>query len=122
MTDKAEAAPPVAHQKYDQLIARAKQSPPTKTVVVHPCDETSLRGAVEAAEEGLIAPILVGPAHKIEAVARAHGIDIAPYEIIDVAHSDAAAARGVELIHEARGEILMKGSLHTDELLSLIHI
>ncbi len=120
MTDKAEAAPPVAHQKYDQLIARAKQSPPTKTVVVHPCDETSLRGAVEAAEEGLIAPILVGPAHKIEAVARAHGIDIAPYEIIDVAHSDAAAARGVELIHEARGEILMKGSLHTDELMRAV--
>ena len=120
MTDKAEAAPPVAHQKYDQLIARAKQSPPPKTVFVLPCDEPSLRGAVEAAEEGLIAPILVGPAHKIEAVARAHGIDIAPYEIIDVAHSDAAAARGVELIHEARGEILMKGSLHTDELMRAV--
>lgn len=120
MTYKAETAQPVSHQKYDQLIARAKQSPPTKTVVVHPCDETSLRGAIEAAEEGLIAPILVGPAHKIEAVAKAHDIDIAPYEIIDVAHSDAAAARGVELIHAARGEILMKGSLHTDELMRAV--
>jgi phosphate acetyltransferase len=121
MTETASLAPPVdPHRKYEQLIARAQQTPPTRTVVVHPCDETSLRGAVEAAEEGLIVPILVGPAGKIEAVANAYGIDVSSCEIVDVAHSDAAAARGVELIHEAKGELLMKGSLHTDELMRAV--
>ncbi|MBX4953945.1 phosphate acetyltransferase [Rhizobium lentis] len=120
MTDIASAAPLEAHRKYEQLIARAKQTPPTKTVVVHPCDESSLRGAIEAAEEGLIKPILVGPAHRIEAVVKAHGLDINPYEIVDVAHSDAAAICGVKLIQEAKGELLMKGSLHTDELMRAV--
>jgi phosphate acetyltransferase len=105
------------HSKYDRLIALAKEVPPPTTIVVHPCDETSLRGPVEAAEAGLIAPILVGPAAKITAVARQHGLDIGRFAIIDVAHSHAAAARAVELIHESKGELLMKGSLHTDELM-----
>ncbi|WP_075289466.1 phosphate acetyltransferase [Pararhizobium arenae] len=120
MTDTVSSTTPVAHQKYERLIARAQQTPPTKTVVVHPCDETSLRGAVEAAEERLIAPILVGPRHRIEIVATAHQIDISPYELVDVAHSDAAASLGVELIHQAKGELLMKGSLHTDELMRAV--
>jgi phosphate acetyltransferase len=106
--------------KYDKLIALAKEVPPATTVVVHPCDETSLRGAVEAAESGIIVPILVGPAAKISAVANAHGIDIARYEIVDVLHSEAAAARAVELIHGSKGEVLMKGSLHTDELMRAV--
>jgi phosphate acetyltransferase len=103
--------------KYDRLIARAKQSGAVKTVVVHPCDESSLRGAVEAAEAGIIVPILVGPAAKIAATARACRLDISKFEIVDTPHSAAAAAKGVALIHEGRGELLMKGSLHTDELM-----
>jgi len=87
---------------------------------VHPCDETSLRGPVEAAEAGIVRPILVGPAAKISAVAREHGIKIDRFEIIDVAHSEAAAAKGVELVRESKGELLMKGSLHTDELMRAV--
>ena len=108
------------HAKYDRLIAKAKQVPAAKTVVVHPCDESSLRGAVEAAELGIIVPILVGPRAKIEANAAAHKIDISRYEIVDAAHSDDAAAKGVALIREGRGELLMKGSLHTDELMRAV--
>ncbi|HEX2656467.1 MAG TPA: phosphate acetyltransferase [Xanthobacteraceae bacterium] len=103
--------------KYDRLIARAKSVPPAKTLVVHPCDETSLRGAVDAAEAGIIIPILVGPAAKIRAVAREYGMDISKFELVDVPHSDAAAAKAVALVHESKGELLMKGSLHTDELM-----
>jgi phosphate acetyltransferase len=108
------------HAKYDRLIAAAKQVPPATTIVVHPCDESSLRGPSEAAATGIIKPVLVGPKSKIESVAREHKIDIGKYEIIDVPHSDAAAARGVELIHEGKGELLMKGSLHTDELMRAV--
>jgi phosphate acetyltransferase len=105
------------HSKYDRLIAAAKAIPPATTLVVHPCDESSLRGVVEAAGAGLIKPTLVGPATKIREVASKHGIDIGSYEIVDAPHSEAAAARAVELVHEAKGEMLMKGSLHTDELM-----
>jgi phosphate acetyltransferase len=103
--------------KYERLIARAKQVPAATTVVVHPCEETALRGPIQAAEAGIIKPILVGPAAKIAAVAREHRLDIDRFEIVDVPHSDAAAAKAVELIHESKGELLMKGSLHTDELM-----
>jgi phosphate acetyltransferase len=106
--------------KYDRLIARAKEVPPAKTIVVHPCDETSLRGAVEAAELGIISPILVGPRAKIEKVARDHGLAIGKYELVDTPHSDAAAERGVALVREGKGEMLMKGSLHTDELMRAV--
>jgi phosphate acetyltransferase len=105
------------HSKYDRLIAAAKSIPPVATLVVHPCDESSLRGVVEAAATGLITPTLVGPAPKIKDVASRHGIDIAAFEIVDAPHSEAAAAKAVELIHEAKAEMLMKGSLHTDELM-----
>jgi phosphate acetyltransferase len=103
--------------KYERLVARAKQASAAKTVVAHPCDESSLRGAIQAAEIGIIVPILVGPAAKISAVAREHRLDINRFEIVDAPHSEAAAAKAVELIHESRGELLMKGSLHTDELM-----
>jgi phosphate acetyltransferase len=115
-----QAIGPLGHppgSKYERLIARAQNVSAAKTVVVHPCDETSLRGATEAATAGIIVPILVGPAAKIRAVAREHNLDIEKYEVVDVPHSDAAAARAVELIHESKGELLMKGSLHTDELM-----
>jgi phosphate acetyltransferase len=108
-------SPPTS--KYERLIAKAKNVPPATTVVAHPCDETSLRGLVEAAEAGIIVPVLVGPAGKISAVAREHGIDIDRFEIVDAPHSEAAAANAVALIHESKGELLMKGSLHTDELM-----
>src|SRR5262245_3319817 len=116
-----QAAPVVqTHAKYERLIGRAKQVPPATTIIVHPCDETSLRGAMEAAAEGIIVPILVGPTAKITAVARQHNIDISRCEIIDARHSEEAAAKAVELIHEAKGELLMKGSLHTDELMRAV--
>ena len=112
------ASPP--QSKYERLIARAKQVPAAITVVAHPCDETSLRGAVEAAEAGIIVPILVGPAEKISAVAQRHGLDIGRFEVVDAPHSDAAAAKAVQLIRESKGELLMKGSLHTDELMRAV--
>jgi phosphate acetyltransferase len=103
--------------KYDRLIAAAKAIPAVATVVVHPCDESSLRGVSDAAEADIIKPILVGPLAKIKAAAFKHNIDISRFELIDAPHSEAAAARAVELIHAAKGEMLMKGSLHTDELM-----
>lgn len=106
--------------KYDNLIAAARAVPPAPTVVVHPCDETSLRGAVDSAVAGIIRPLLVGPERKIRDVAARFALDISGYEIVDVAHSHDAAAKGVELIHAARGELLMKGSLHTDELMRAV--
>src|SRR5256714_12967107 len=103
--------------KYDRLIALAQAVPPTPTIVVHPCDETSLRGAVDSATAGIIRRVLVGPEGKIRETADKHGLDISGFEIVDAPHSEAAAAKGVELIHAAKGEMLMKGSLHTDELM-----
>jgi phosphate acetyltransferase len=114
---KAAPGAHVPHAKYERLIALAKQVPPVTTVVVHPCDETSLRGATEAAEAGIITPILVGPVAKITAVAQSQGLDISRFEIVDAPHSHAAAERAVQLIREGKGALLMKGSLHTDELL-----
>ncbi|MEH2499702.1 phosphate acetyltransferase [Bradyrhizobium sp. AZCC 1678] len=112
-----EAGEARAGAKYDRLIAAAKAIPPATTIVVHPCDESSLRGAADAAEAGIIKPVLVGPSAKIRAVAFKHGIDISAFELVDAPHSEAAAAKAVELIYAAKGEMLMKGSLHTDELM-----
>ena len=106
--------------KYDRLIAAAKAVPAVPTIVVHPCDETSLRGAVDSAAAGIIRPILVGPERKIRDTASKHGLDISGFEIVDAAHSEEAAAKSVELIHAAKGEMLMKGSLHTDELMRAV--
>ena len=106
--------------KYDRLIAKAKEVAAAKTILVYPCDETSLRGVSEAAELGIIIPTLVGPAAKIEAAARQHKIEIKAFEVVDARDSEAAATRGVELIHEGKGELLMKGSLHTDELMRAV--
>lgn len=106
--------------KYDRLIAAAGAVPPTPTVVVHPCDETSLRGAIDSASAGIIRPILVGPERKIKDAAARFDLNVSGFEIVDAAHSDDAAAKGVELIHAARGELLMKGSLHTDELMRAV--
>lgn len=103
--------------KYDRLIARAKTHPPAPTAIVHPCDESALEAADEAAKLGLIIPILVGPASKIGAAAERAVIDISGYRLVDSPHSHAAAARGVALVRAGEAVMMMKGSLHTDELM-----
>jgi phosphate acetyltransferase len=106
------------HEKYERLIARCTSLQPVPTAVAHPCDESSLRGALEAAELGLIAPFLVGPQRRIEAVAKEHGLDLAGHSIVDAPHSEASAEAAVALASEGKAEALMKGSLHTDELMA----
>jgi len=108
------------HEKYERLIALCKTLPPAPTAVAHPCDENSLKGATEAAQMGLLQPILVGPRAKIEAVAKQFRIDLSPYEIVDTPHSHASAAEAVRLARQGKAEMLMKGSLHTDELMSAV--
>ena len=105
------------HEKYKRLIERARALAPLSTAVAHPCDESSLSAAIDAARIGLIAPLLVGPETQIKAVAEKYGLDLGGLAIIDTPHSHASAARAVELVREGRAEALMKGSLHTDELL-----
>ncbi len=107
-------------EKNRRLIAETKELPVIGTVVVHPCERSALQGPLDAAKAEIIEPILVGPRRKIEAVAAEHDLDISACEIVDVPHSHAAAARGVELVREGRGEVLMKGSLHTDELMRAV--
>ena len=104
--------------RYQKLIALTKGRPAITMAVVHPCDRESLGGALSAAAAGLIKPILIGPRAKIVSVAEELGLDLEPYEVVDVEHSHAAAARGVELVRAGKAEALMKGSLHTDELMS----
>jgi phosphotransacetylase len=106
--------------KYEQLLVRCRSLDPIPTAVAHPCETTALSGAVEAGAKGLITPILVGPAAKIHEVAKQSGIDLGPTRIVDVPHSHAAAAKAVELVRQGQAELLMKGSLHTDELLGAV--
>jgi len=108
------------HEKYERLIEHCKTLPPTPTAVAYPCDQSSLAGAIDAARIGLIAPILTGPEERIRATARANGIDLTGIEIIDAPSPDTAAAKAVELVREGRAEALMKGSLHTDELMAAV--
>jgi phosphate acetyltransferase len=108
------------HEKYERLIALCKALPPTPTAVAHPCDQSSLQAVVDAARAGLIAPILVGPRARIEAIAKQHCINISKCEILDALHSEASAAAAVALVREGRSEALMKGSLHTDELMGAV--
>jgi len=108
------------HEKYERLLERAKALPPLPTAVAHPCDESSLTAAVDAANAELIRPLLVGPETKIRAVAAKVGLDLTGIEIVDAAHSHAAAERAVELVRQGRAEALMKGSLHSDEFLGAV--
>ena len=108
------------HDKYDALIARCKALPATPCAVAHPCDESSLRGAVEAARLGLIRPILVGPSARIAAVAAQCGLDISAFEVVDAPHSAASAETAVRLAREGKAEMLMKGSLHSDEIMAAV--
>ena len=108
------------HEKYQRLIELCASLPPTPTAVAWPCDQSSLQGVVDAARHGLIAPILVGPRQTLEALAARHGIDIGGLPIEEAADSETAAARAVELVRQAKAEALMKGSLHTDELMGAV--
>jgi phosphate acetyltransferase len=106
--------------KYERLLERCRSLEAIPTAVAHPCEVTALAGAVEAAQRGLIVPILVGPAATIEETAKSAEIDLGSLQIVDVPDSHTAALRSVELVREGRAEILMKGSLHTDELMSAV--
>jgi len=108
------------HEKYRRLIERCKTLPPTPTAVAHPCDESSLKGAVDAAKAGLIAPILVGPAARIKEVAVKAKLDISGFRMVDAAHSQESAEKAVAEVRGGRAEALMKGSLHTDELMGAV--
>jgi phosphate acetyltransferase len=105
---------------FAQLFKACADLPAVCCAVVHPCDRDSLLGPIEAARRGLIAPVLVGPEEKLRAVARAEGVDLGPYRIVPAPHSHAAAAKAVELARAGEVEALMKGSLHTDELLGAV--
>jgi len=109
-----------SHEKYQRLIDECKTKPPTPTAVAHPCDRHSLQGAVDAARMGLIEPVLVGPRARIEAVARDNGIDVAGLPIVDAPHSHASAEHAVALVRQGKAAALMKGSLHTDELMGAV--
>lgn len=102
------------------LLARCKSLPPVPTAIAHPCDAAALGAAVEAAVQGLIAPILVGPAAKIHAAAEAAGVDISGFRLEPAPHSHAAAGRAVALVRAGEAQMLMKGSLHTDELMHAV--
>ncbi len=106
--------------RYQQLIALTRELEPVTTAVVHPTDTASLLGAIEAAEEGLVLPLLVGPEHKIRAAAEQAGVDLSAYRLVSTEHSHAAAAKAVELVRAGEAEALMKGALHTDELMEAV--
>jgi phosphate acetyltransferase len=111
---------PNVHDKFQELVAKAQKHPPVKVAVAHPCDQVSLESALAAAKLKLIEPILVGPEQRIRAVAAEHGLDISPFEIVDAEFSQDSAAKAVELVREGRADALMKGSLHTDELMGAV--
>ena len=118
-----EAEAPVrqnAHDKFHALVARAQTHPPVNVAIAHPCDQVSLESAVAAARLRLIAPILVGPESRIREVASKHDLDIGSFEVVDAEYSNDSASKAVDLVREGRAEALMKGSLHTDELMAAV--
>lgn len=106
--------------KYERLLERCRGLEPVPTAVAYPCEASALAGAIEAARKGLILPILVGPADKIAGIARSQGIDLASFEIVEVPERHASAASAVELVRKGEAELLVKGSLHTDELMAAV--
>jgi phosphate acetyltransferase len=108
------------HDKFHELVAKAQKHAPLKVAVAHPCDQVSLESVVEAAKMKLIEPILVGPEQRIREVASKHKLDISSFEIVDADYSQESADKAVELVREGRAEALMKGSLHTDELMAAV--
>jgi len=120
----AELAPPRVELRrgdgFAPLFRACETISPVVCAIVHPCDRDSLLGAVQAARRRLIEPVLIGPAKKIKEVAYAEGVDLRPYRIVSTAHSHESAARGVELARAGEVHALMKGSLHTDELMAAV--
>ena len=106
--------------KYERLLERCRGLEAIPTAVAWPCDESSLAGAVDAGKDGLITAILVGPAAKLAEIAKAKGIALGSTQVVDVPTSQAAAARAVELVRTGKAELVMKGSLHSDEILSAV--
>jgi phosphate acetyltransferase len=106
--------------KYERVLERCAGLDPVPTAVAHPCEKCALLGAIEASQLGLIKPILVGPPERIGEVARAAGLELNGIEIVESTHSHASAAKAVELVRQGRAELLMKGSLHSDELLGAV--
>jgi phosphate acetyltransferase len=120
MLDVAVQAGGRGHDKFERLVQAAQRARPIDIAVVHPCNDVSLQSAVEAARLKLVRPILVGPGARIREVAAAAKLDIADFEIVEAEHSQDAAEKAVELVRTARAEALMKGSLHTDELMAAV--
>jgi phosphate acetyltransferase len=110
------------HRKnvFKKLIEDVKDREPVPTAVCHPCSKEALEGAIDAAKTSLIDPILVGPAEKIRALAESQGLDIRPYRLVDTRHSHESAVQAVALCRSGEAEALMKGSLHTDELMGAV--
>ena len=107
-------------ERYQRLLRAAQKLPPVTTAVAHPCDRISLEGVVKAAGLGLIAPILVAPPARTRDIAKQAGLDISRFPLKESAHSHDSAAKAVELVREGKAEALMKGSLHTDELMGAV--
>jgi phosphate butyryltransferase len=110
----------IRHAKFRELVERCRPLEPVRTAVVHPCDASALRAVAEAAAGGLIAPVLVGPRCRILAAAQEAGVDCSGFELVETVHSHEAAAAAVELVKRGAAEMLMKGSLHTDELMAAV--
>jgi phosphate acetyltransferase len=108
------------HAKYERLAAATRGLQRLATAVAYPCDESSLRGALEAAEAGFIAPILIGPQNKIGSLAQSLSLDVSAASIVDAPDSQAAAEKAVAIVRAGEAELLMKGSLHSDELLAAV--
>jgi phosphate acetyltransferase len=108
------------HERFYKLVGAALKHPPARTAVAHPCDQVSLESVVEAARLRLIEPILVGPEQRIRDLAKQLNLDISAFEIVDAAYSQESAAKAVELVREGRADALMKGSLHTDEIMAAV--
>ncbi len=108
------------HPVFKALLLRAKEKPALRLAVVHPCDALTLESLAAAVKEGLIDPLLVGPEAKIRKAAQEAGLDPVPWPIIDTPHSHASADAALALVREGKADAVMKGSLHTDELMSAV--
>ncbi len=115
-----ESTPRPAVSRYEAFVAEARRHPPISAGIVHPCSKAAITGAAEVRDEGLLTPLLIGPEAKIRAAAEEAGVSLDGMEIEPVEHSHAAAARAVQLAMTGRISMLVKGSLHTDELLGAV--
>jgi phosphate acetyltransferase len=120
MLETSNSDKPIGRERYQRLIAAAQNEARIKVAVVHPCDGVSLRGAIEAHKLGLIDPILVAPPERVQKAAKEANLDIGALDIVPSAHSHDSAAKAVEVIKAGGAEALMKGSLHTDELMAAV--